>query len=317
MDTMIFDNIGGANSVTASGMLVTMYWTPPPVSVPRWNDASTGLFQAKYAANKDPRLRFRVLDVDLVAASQSNIKGGTLCMQTLSIDAADISMCRVLKNLYTANTMIQATATPGVGNVEAFPLNPENMLVVFAGGAVTFTGVDHWNGFPPAPGGELAHNGRLLEIAEVRPATDTTYGEGPPWTSYADNWPIPWVSGQLLRLQVGISCPNDTISSVHPWDAIFLSWQAMTNEINVDSFVTTNQGIATPQPGTPQTYTAFLYTLKQTVAADARFRNLKWHVRFINHPSVFFPSGNQTIDGVNIGAITCNSVKVDQVTFSD
>jgi len=315
MDTLVFDNVGGANSVTANGMLVTMYWTPAAVATAQWNNSTTGLFTAQYAANKDPRLRFRVLDLDDLAASQSNTKGGTLCIQSLSIDASDISMCRVLKNLYTANTMVKNGTTGG--NVEVLALNPENATIVFAGGNVTCTGFDHWNGFAPAPGGEISHNGQLLESVEVRPATDTIYGEGAPWatSSWADNWPIAWKSGQILRLQVGLSAPNAN-SVTHPWDAIFLSFATLTNEVNMDSFVTTNKGIATPQMGTPQTYTAFYWTQKETIAADAQFHNLRWRVRFINHPAAFFPSGNPITDAVNVGGVTCSSVKVDQVTFS-
>lgn len=89
MDTLIFDNVGGADSITANGMLVTMYWTPAAVATAQWNNATTGLFTATYAANRDPRLRFRVLDLDGNAASQSNVKGGTLCIQSLTIDARD------------------------------------------------------------------------------------------------------------------------------------------------------------------------------------------------------------------------------------
>jgi len=313
MDTLVFDNVGGAESVTAGGMLVTMYWTPAAVATAQWNSATTGLYQSKYAANKDPRLRFRILDLDSVPASQSNLKGGTLCIQNLTIDAADLSMCRVVKNLYNAATLIQAN-TASTGNVEAFPLNAANCTVVFASGAVTFHGVNNWTGIQP--GGPLANDGQLLEIAEVRPAKDTTYAEGPPWTaSWADNWPLAWKSGQILRLQVGLSAP-DTTSVAHPWDAIFLSFVSMTNELNYDSFVTTNQSIASPQMGTPQTYQAFFYTMKESVTADANYHSLRWKIRFINHPSAFFPSGNSTTDAENVGSVTLNSVKVDQVSFS-
>ena len=175
-------------------------------------------------------------------------------------------------------------------------------------------GKNNWTGIQP--GGPLANDGQLLEIAEVRPAKDTAYSEGPPWTSsWADNWPLAWKSGQILRLQVGLSAP-DTTSVTHPWDAIFLSFVSMTNEVNYDSCITTSQGIASPQMGTPQTYQAFFYTMKETVTADAGFHNLRWKVRFINHPSAFFPSGNAITDAENVGSVTVSSVKVDQVSFS-
>jgi len=316
MDTLVFDNTGGANSVTAAGMVLTMYWTPAAVQVAQWNGASTGIYQSKYAANKDPRLRFRILDLDSVPAAFSNVKGGTLCIQNLIIDQSDLGMCRVLKNLYNASTVVQNNGF-GTGNVEVMSLNPENVTVTWGSGTVTVKGFDHWNGFPPAPGGELAHNGQLLEIIEIRPAKDLTYGDGPPFatSSWADNWPIAWKSGQILRLQVGISAP-DANSVTHPMDAIFLSFATMTNEVNMDTFVTTNQGLATPQQGAPQTYQAFFYTSKETVAPDAQYHNLRWRIRFINHPSTLFPSGNPILDGVNTGGEMVSSVKVDQVTFS-
>jgi hypothetical protein len=295
-DQLIFANEGGANALTSAGGTVTWYWCPPAIATTQWKDGTSGAFTQTREALNDPRLRFRLMDVN-VPGSNADLKSGSVCIQEIEIASASISKVQVQKNLVNITSLVDHGTTGG--NVEVAQLTGTvTSQVAFSNGVVTLTPVG---------------SGQTLDMPYLRPATDTAYSEVTTTPGYQDNFPITWVSDKILRLQVGVSAP-DAASEQHPWDAVVLSFQTMTNEINAESYQTSSQSCGSPRQGAAQTYTMFFYTGKET-ASPADSHRLRWMVRPLNHPAAFFPSGNSTTDAVNVGKISFHSVRVDEVLF--
>jgi hypothetical protein len=314
-DYVNFDNEGGANSVitTTSGTWYTMYWAPSAVDTVQWNDSVKGLFVAAYAANKDPRVRFRVLDLAAVTATQSQNKSGTICMQELVIDAIPLSKIKVVQNVINLTEMYKND--PSSASVTA-PAKTDVQVVTLIGTTISF-----WNDSTQfsnpqymrlTPSGiGTASDGSKAELIEISPATDNrmTFGD---WATYGDNYPIPWKSNKVYRVQVAVSAP-DSVSALHPYDVIFMSMDSPTNENNAESMLSSNKAIGSPKNAAAQTYTFFHNTGNETRSATAALHNLRWRVRFANSPSLGFPSGTDTN---NIGKVDVRTLKVDEITFT-
>jgi hypothetical protein len=309
MDTYFYDDPfnGGANTVvnTQAGTEKVIYWAPFAVDTEQWN---TKAFDVKYDNVNDPRLRFRVMDVD--AVGMGNTKSGGVCITSIAVDSIPIGRVRVLSNVYDIEPgqIKQATSTAGVGNVEVVSLiSAFHITVTFANGAVTIkpttTSVpnSYNNGVQT-----IASTGQQFEFTEVHPATDTNAA------TESDNWPITWEANTIYRLQVSLSAPT-TSDAAKPWDAVFLGLHTKTYELFSEGYMTSRDLLGSPTV-TPSTYTLFFQSGKGTLASAANAK-IRWWIRFANSPVVAFPSTNPTIDPLNTGAVTVNSVKVDKVDF--
>jgi hypothetical protein len=299
-DLYVFANEGGANAVSRSGSTVTWYWCPPAIATDYWKNNA---FTSAYDADNDPKLRFRLMDVDGLAGARNEIKSGDICIREITIDSINIAAAKFKSKVVDLNGKIATNNIAGTGNVEFKSVTKGGSTAKFEGGTLTVT---------PAVAGAI--DGTKNEMAEIRPAADMTYSADPNNASSADNWPIPWTSDEILRLQVTASAP-DANSQAHPWDAMVLMFQTMTNELNVESYQTANKGLGSPRTGTPQVYTLFYNTGKMTASPTTALRKLRWVVRLLNNPNTFFPSGVMTTDPNNTGSIKIHSINVDKVTF--
>lgn len=302
-DYMVYDNpgLGGANAFTAGEKTFTMYFTPPAVTTTQWNN---GAFTPAHANDIHPRIKFRVLDIDNTAQVNYGFgqnKSGALCISEVVVQAIPVTAATVAQNLVNigtvANPLTLATAA-GTGNVQVTEYDGSTVATTFTGGVMKIQETGTFNS---------------AGLAEVRPAADTTYGAAPGATSFADNWPITWVSGKVLRMQVGLSAP-DPNSETHPYDGMIFSLQGLSSEILLDSFQTSSDGIGAPKQGAAQTYTAFFNTFNKTSSAT-NYGFLRWTVRFANAAGVFFPSWNSTQDSVNTGGVNVHSIRIDEVTL--
>lgn len=299
-DLYVFANEGGANAVSRSGSTVTWYWCPPAIATKQW----AGAFQASYENDIDPRLRFRLMDVDGLAGAGNETKSGDICIREIQLDSIGLSSVKFKSKVVDlSGGKIATNNIAGTGNVEFKSATKGGSTAAFTGGTLTVT---------PAVAGAI--DGTKNEMAEIRPASDMVYSAEPSNASSADNWPIPWASDEILRLQVAASAP-DANSEAHPWDAIVLMFQTMTNELNVESYQTANKGWGSPKVGTPQIYTLFYNTGKMTASSTTNLRKLRWVIRLVNNPGAYFPSGVMTTDPNNTGSIKIHSINVDKVTF--
>jgi len=320
MDTMFYDDPynGGMNTVinTQSGDWKTLYWTPNAVQTDQWN---AGVYLTKYDGKRDPRLRFRVLDVDGVGMGQT--KSGAICIQSISVDSVPLSRVRVLSNVVNiANGGIKAANSSSTGNLEVQSLvSASHITVTYAKGAVT---IKPTTTVVPNTYGTASSTGQQFELTEIHPATLSDN-----FADSIDNWPITWTTAStadpnIYMMQVGMSAPS-AIDAQHPWDAIFLSMYSRTYEMLVDTYVTSRDLLSSPAYTTdgsgnitPQTFTMFFQAGKGTAASNQVNARFKWSIRLANSPAVFFPSSVPGTDPVNTGAVTIHSVKLDKVDFS-
>lgn len=299
MDTFFLDNEGGANAIISSseGTDVTMYWAPLAFQTASWNNATTGLYKttAPYTAVKDPALRFRVLDVDANVALLNNVKSGSICLQSVVVDAIPYSQMTTVSNkvdLGTATTpFVQANAA-GTGNFNFARIPGLDATMAVTAGKIIVT-----------PGAVSA----VAELAEVVPASDLTYDF--PGASIRDDWPLVWEANKIYKLEVGL----DMADANTPWDVIWLDMAPPTNEVITESFVTATKNIGTPKAtGGSQPYIMFYYSGNGSNTSGANLERLRWRVRFGNGQSLTWPENSNL---VNNGRMRINNVKVDIVSF--
>jgi len=313
-DTMFYDNTGygGANTVlnSANGVDYAIYFAPGAVETAQWNDATTGAFSPAQTAGKDSCLMFRVLDVAGAASGFGENKSGAVCLQALTIESVPITRVSKVGNSLVSITDFNAAGTTG-GNVEIYSLlqsdgqNTQISTTFNSDGSVTIAPTTTLA--PTAAYGNVS--GQTYGCAEMRPASDTTFGD-PSTSTYLDNWPIHWDSDKLLRFQLDVSAPT-AADAAKPWDAIFLNMGAVSSEILYEHYITSAKGVASPKVGSAQTYEAFFNTMKQS-SRLAAWQQLRWVVRCFNSPVANFPS-NSTADLLNTGAVKYSGLRVDVV----
>jgi hypothetical protein len=317
-DTMLYDNtgFGGQNTVlnTTNGTDYVVYFAPAAVQADQWNDTSTGAFIAANQAQIQPLCEFRLLDYPTDAQGAGQTKSGAVCIQQLTVEAADITRVTKLASKVNITSFVQASSSGG-GNAEAYSLfNAALSTISFANGAITVT-----------PGttavtvtGYGSVTGQMLEGTEIRPAADLTFGDpSSAPTSYLDNWPIKWNSGEVLRYQVDVIAPDASLVS-SPWDAIMLNMQGLDSELLFESYMSSSQNLASPKATASTTYQVFLQTMKApsnsgnaTIAAS--YQQLRWVLRFFNTPTAQFPSWTSA-SALNKSPIKVTGLRVDTVT---
>jgi hypothetical protein len=328
MDTFYLDNEGGANTIlqTPTGTEMVMYWAPAAFQTPQWNNASTGVYSMdtsvtpavpRYGTQKDPCLRFRVLDLDNNTALRSNEKSGDICLTKCIVEATPYSRMAVetpnivniggihSDGLAYAPDRVRLTGTP--------PAYVGNMIVAnLTGSSAAWTaavnsGTTHTPGYVTITPSVAA---QTAEIVEITPASDLLYDF--PSNNILDNWPIPWQSDKIYQLVVELTAPTSG-DAAHQHDVIYLSMEPPTNEILTETWVTGTKGIATPKTGAKQQYMMFYNSGKETKSTVATLHNLRWRVRFANAPSLAWPNPSDVNN--NSGKVILHTVTVNTVKF--
>jgi len=302
MDTMCLDNEHGANAAlnrpTTDGTDYHVWWTPAAVKTAAWNDASTGVFNA-YAASKDGRMKFRVLDVNNNGGITADSDYGTLCLTDLEITRFDLdSMQMVTANLYDNHDLTASnfTVIPFINSTVDFS----------GGGAGVCTVKANTNANPDQDGTRVEY----LKIYSGPNIENPNYGNP---DSFLASYPVPWDSDSLYQLTIDLSAPSDNDAN-HSYDVFWLSMDSPSNEIIMESFVTAGAGrCAMPKSGDPQTYMAFYWSAKQTLSDITQFRRLRPRLNVGNNMGLVWGD----VGGVasNTGAMTIHNMKVHKVRF--
>lgn len=298
-DLFFLDNENGANAVIATAKDYHLVWTPAAMTTPQFQDASNvnSLFAPAHATDKDGRFMFRVLD--LYGGGTSGIKAneqyGTVCISGLTITRYDVTqMKKVGASIYDNQSFTSTPGNPG-------SVNPVEVLtdetISYAGGQITVT--------PTVAG-------RNLLFTNIYPGdTNNPFdGSAASVAAQADNYPVPYEPGTIYRIQVSVVAP-DANSATNPPDVFWINADTPTNEVIMQSFVTSGAGLsAMPKTGTPQIYTAFYHTNFGTQtnigAGWQRFR------------PIFAYANLDSLGGIgndNSGAFTISRIAVDKVTF--
>jgi hypothetical protein len=313
-DSMFYDNagFGGANTVlnTSLGTNYVIYFAPAAVETAQWNDSATGAFATSNVAQVQPLCEFRILSYAGLALGSGETKTGAVCLQGLTVEAADISRVKVSSSPVAISSLVQANSS-STGNVQEHSLYGTGLsTAVFSGGTVTIT-----PGTTVVAVGSPAVNvtGQQQEAAEIYPASDLVDGNDPTVASYADNWPIKWNTGEIMRYQVDVT----TTDASSPWDAIMLNMQGMDSEVLFESYVTSSYNIAAPKANVKSTYEVFFSTMNKPFnssnASISNYQQLRWVLRFFNSPTVNFPTWTAA-SALNKSPITVTGIRVDKVT---
>jgi hypothetical protein len=291
-DLIVWDTFGGANAVGPTGgdHQIDIWWAPLAIQATDWNDPTNGEFSTAHDAANDVRLQFRLLDVSTSIDGQND--SGTLCLQSWQVDRIDIADLSFTSTPYDNQTITAANSI--VGSVFGVaPAAGNSTTATYAGGDVTIsptTAGSSWN----------------LEVVTLDPG-DSNVSTG----NIGDNWPIPWVTDQLLMSTAGIQAPDAT-GQTNPPDAVRMMMDAPTSELGIDSMVLAGANtIGLPKTLAATTYTLFYHANTRTLSGLTEHRSLRPRVSVICTPGILSGGLN-----VNNGGIKVNFVKTQIVDIS-
>jgi hypothetical protein len=229
-----------------------------PLLLNDWNDTtnSNGPFHTSNDAINDGRLQFRILDVDNSAVDGQN-DAGTLCVTSYQIDRIAVgSLTNTGSPLLNQTTFSASTNTVSMLNIGA---NPSTVLT-FPGGAASI-----------APASGTAWD--AVEVANFD-LGDNIVNYGTP-TTLSDNWPIPWVSNQLLKYTIGVQAP-DAQGQSNPPDAIHMMMDSASTEVLADNMVLfTTSLVGGPKSASVNDYMMLFYTQNKTLSAVTQYGFLR------------------------------------------
>jgi hypothetical protein len=288
-DALFLDNEGGANAAKAPTATFgrndfECWFTPMSVQAAAWTDGSTGAFTTANDPDNDIRFQFRVLDGDASSGYGGQFDLGQICLETLQVTR------------YSLNDMQVGTALFSESNLTAANTAASDLA---ARTSFTFSGGDLTMG--PADGTEWA-----LDIAQVAP------GDGD-FADRSDDFPIDWVDGQLLLLELDLSAPTAG-DAASPPDVIMIGFDTPTNELIVLNSITAggrglNQ-LGTPQAGGAETFLALYNTHSETLSTAAGVDRIRPRVQVICSDDLNFEG-----QADNAGDIMMHGWTVTPVTF--
>lgn len=287
------DNIGGSQGIAtpAGRQDFRIYYTPPPVQLPNWRSTSTGAFQSAADPFNDFAFNFRILDNDS-GGYNAQADSGTICMQSMIIGRWDLSNVVVGATVYN-DTDLQSNDYYKFSIGSATDTN-----LTFSGGDMAIS--------PANPGTSW-----LNQIDLILPGTSATAGNIPVNTT---NFPLAWVSNQILMLEVEASAPTAAAQQSLPDSIVPMIdsggaelFQYGFTQPNVKFLGAGTAGAASP-PVAPTTgkYLTFAFTHNNSAASD--FNRLRPRLDIRNFPAI--TPNNPT------GTLTIHSIAVKEVTFN-
>jgi hypothetical protein len=300
-DFMNWDNNGSANSLRSDvgRNQFDVYWAPAALDDANWNDPVTGEFIPDNDAYNDMKLSFRVIDVTGPIDGQNDL--GTLCLRHLTVDRANEHLFQVVNpDVWTENnvTLDNFSFTSIFNNSTIFDFTTS------AGNAI----------ISPWLNGPRGGNAWSIEVIQVVPGdanvdfstTDTINATVP------DNWPIPWVSDQLLKGTISMQAPN-AASEVAPPDALSVGFDSATSELLYSSaMLSGSNNVGMPKNGVASNYVAYFYTHNASLATPPALNALRLTLSILNNPNVL--GGGVA---ANAGGVRVNSFNVQQLRLPD
>lgn len=290
-DFLFWDNNGAADSAgLAAGTgrhQFDCWWTPLPVLLSDWNDVSTGEFTATQDPVNDARLQFRFLDVDNSAVDGQN-DAGTLCLTSYQIDRVPVTDLTSVSSLM--NTTTFSAADHSLFTLAGFESLSQ---VTYSGGKPTISPTNTTTAWDVA-----------VDTYDLGDGT-INYGNLPTIT---DNWPIPWVSNQLLKFTAGIQAANST-AQTNPPDAIELGMDTASTEVLAQSLlIFSTSSVGGPKSSAAGDYVMMFYTQNKTVSAVPQYPFLRTRVGVLCNTQL-----NTGGSAHNAGGITITHENLDLV----
>jgi hypothetical protein len=298
---MNWDNNGSANSLRSDigRNQFDVYWAPAAIDDANWNDPVTGEFIASNDAFNDLKLSFRVIDVSGPIDGENDL--GTLCLRHLTVDRANENLFKVLNS----DVWSQSDVTLDNFTFSSVFDNSTIFDVTNSSGNATIS---------PWLNGPRGGNAWLVEVINVNPG-DNSVDFSTPATiddTIPDNWPITWVSNQLLKGTVSLQAPNAT-SEVAPPDAIVVGFDSATTELlYANAMLSGSNNVGMPKNGVASNYVAYFYTHNTSLASPAALQSLRMTLQILNSPAVL--GGGVP---ANSGGVQINSFNVQQLALPD
>jgi len=303
-DLIVWDTFGGASGAgpALGDHIYDVWWAPLPVQATDWNDPTTGEFATANDAFNDVRFEFRLLDVSTTIDGQND--SGTLCLRTTQIDRIDIADLEFGATVYDNQTLTASNST--VSNLFGIGAGANQTTVAYASGDVTITPTTPGVGSTP-PNPPTVAGSWNVEIVTLDPGNTVIT----PASEITDNWPIPWVTDQLLMTTAGIEAANAT-GQTNPPDAIRLLMDTPTSELGIDSMVVASVNtLGLPKTAAPTTYTLFFHANTMTLSGTVEHRGLRPRVSLLCVPGVLSGGLN-----VNNGGVKINFMRTQVVDIS-
>jgi hypothetical protein len=317
-------NAGSPNSL-ANKSQFDIWFAPPQINSASWNNGAdytddshsgnpyhdSGEFAAPHATANGFRFQFRLLDTNTVKGFANDF--GTVCFKSFNVVSVPYS------TLSTNTTMWSGTATSsgqmwynasgGITNAQDSSTNltimtqtttTATLLPNVGNTRSPFNGISAWNdnviqvypGFVAASVGLTDFDGLVLTGGQFN-NVDELYAQ----------WPVPWISNQLLKGSAVLTAPS-AMAANYPVDAIVLGFDSPTNEILQDNYaVYSSTGNPTGMPafGSDTEYVGFFYTHKTSNYTNATIaksgsagdkdpnaaQRLRLKLTIVNSPNVF------------------------------
>lgn len=303
----------GANTpgqLAASGGRGTfdIWWCPPAVEFASWNDPTTGMFTSAKDAHNDIRLQFRILDVQSGSFDGSG-DAGTICLKSITVDRIPISQLAVASTPYDSTISNSTHIVGTIFGTAAAGNNAGRTVVTYAGGAVTIAPNTTASNFASTGITGVGNTGPDAWDLEVINLDMGNSDNSSTPAEVLDNYPVLWVSDQLLKGSVSIEAP-DAAGQATPPDAIMIQWDSPTNEILGGSgTVSTDNTSGMPVQGTVQDLVGFFYTQNKTAATNTNWDRIRMRVQLLCHFSI-----NSGDNANNLGGVKISNERVDVVT---
>jgi len=324
-----FGNLDKPNGANSLGRLnagggrgqFDIWFCPPSIKTASWNDPSTGMFTVHSGTDKDMRVQFRVNDT--VGAVDGTLREGTICLRSYQADniPLDDLAAGVLSTPYNVSTITASTHAVGAafgptatnGIVAAGATNGRT-VATFSGGnvtigpnismATTFTGDAFLTNSAVGNTGPDAWDLAVVNFDMGDSTVD--FGNA---STLADNWPIPWVSDQLLMGTVGVQAP-DTNGQNSPPDLIVMQWDCPSGELMQGAYmIAAGETTGLPKLATEEEYVSFFYTHNQENSGTAGFSALRMRVMMNCSNGIIM----NISDTNNLGGVTYTKERVDVV----
>jgi hypothetical protein len=311
MDLINWDNTNSSSNSAgvaspAGRHTFDIWWSPMAIQATDWNDPTTGEFSTSHSLAKDGRFLFRILDVAGPVDAQND--AGTLCLKDYQISRIDISDLKSAATLYDNQAPVARTtaATATGANMWATNLIAGSTTVTNGGGVTLTPTTPGVGSTPPAP--PTVAGSWNVEILAIRPDDGTaTMSPGTPST-LTDNYVIPWVSDQLLKITMGAKAPDAASQTNYP-DVMRITMDAPTSELGLDTtFSGGGSVLGMPKSASVTTYTTFCYTQNKTGSATPEFQRLRPQIGCILSAAILSGGSN-----VNNGGVTFTFLKVERI----
>lgn len=253
----------GAETPSASGTTYEEWLNPPAQALAEFKNVLADPTLTQY---KNFRIEVGVNDSGVAGNDTYGAltDSGTICWKSMQIDRFDATGAVVTSTPYNR---VSDFTQPPAGTAGVADSNPKDVTASSSG---TFNGSSTVTYSAPATGGTITiapvnasswqSNAEFFTVLPGDSKENAGINAG---ADVADNYPIPWTTGQLYRIQYTLQAPS-ALAQSNPPGYFYMGGYCATIEI-ISYCYTTNQLVKNSHPSgmpitaSPSTYTAYFH----------------------------------------------------------